>query len=272
MLGSISVSSMRKLMVLALAGGLALGGSSLGSGGAMAAGEAGPVLPDGPYAFDGGTAIFGAASRFGATAVGVNLTGGTAQLIGSCLPYGSGTYTAAPDGRWSFTPGTLSEKGCAGHEARQLAAEALAALTQATTWQLLPDPTNPTETAFAVTGPSGTLELQTDSLTIAPTPPDDPAPIPALEGDWRVETIERTNLPPRLAKTGPYAWKVTVWSDTVSFPDGAAAYTRPAYFVATPSGGFHVRQGRHVAIAAVLTPGLHNEYGDLATALSAANR
>ncbi|MDR1295140.1 MAG: Ig-like domain-containing protein [Bifidobacteriaceae bacterium] len=282
MIGNPHLTIPRTVAALAVACGLALGGSLAGLVPAWAVDPPGVPLPDGTYAFNGGTAVSMNDRWFFEGAVGVELVGGTARLVGDCLPYGSGGYTATPDGTWAFAVGTMSLKGCLPN-ASFLASPGLAALTQATTWQLVSGPapqagsgspdsgTNdtPSRVDIVVTGPQGSFGLTRTPMEVGPVLAGDPAAIPAMEGRWRVESIERP-WPAQGTQVGPYIWTVAIAStNSLLLPDGGYVW-----FVATPSGAFHRPSGQRGPAVPMALPhmvGVHNEYSELSRVLSAAD-
>jgi hypothetical protein len=230
-----TMTSLTCAFTLALGAGLAAGGTA-----APARGED-TTPPNAVYLVESWKPT-GADTRILLYSIRLVLVDGRLLLGSNCLSYGSGAYTAGADGAWSFAQETLSTKGCAARAASS-AAFSIDALAQGVTWQWETDygsvqgGINYGGARFiAITGPVGTLRLYpiSSSWTPEPDPPDDPAQIPGIQGQWRVETI--TSNRPQVEDKGPFAWTAEFSGSGVMLPVGCEL--RSPDYAATPSGYF----------------------------------
>jgi hypothetical protein len=248
------------MTALALAATLTLAGSLAAPTLAVGEGEGDTPLMDGQYILTGGTALVGRPWDLTTESINLEVRGGIVRVGGSCIPYGSGTVTASADERWAFDLGTISLVGCPGNSAG-LSVEVTSALTQADRWHWTTEPDYFGFRSFAVSTPFGELGFEPVRAPMPPTPPDPPAFIPGMFGQWRVESVIHINgTYPQHA--GPFTWTVGIEPNRVIYPDG-----RGTFFTTTASGVFNPAEGRSLPTPAVLIPGIHNEYGRLALGL-----
>lgn len=237
-------SLVRTMPALAVAGTLALaGGLAVASTPAAAQAQA---IPDGIYSVEV-LRVAGAAHgvSLGMT-LAFDLTQGEARIAIGCLSYGHATYEANwTGGTWSFTVGDLSTAGCPGANAKQ-AADVIGVLKAGTAWRL--DTTHLGRApAYVVTGPAMEAILVPAAFAgIDPVTPmaellDRPAPVPALQGEWQVQSVMRTTASGTEWR-GPFGWIATIDPTHITMPRGCNTPGGEDY-LATASGAFIMHTG-----------------------------